>query len=162
MLKNTSVQYKSMPLTSWDIYIENYHNMLTEAKKEVELQHVTTLAKKYNWQNNLDLVFEQHDYEALIITDINQNIIWVNEGFTVMTGYPQKFAINKTPRFLQGVETSMETKERIRKKIIQNKPFREIIINHKKDKTTYKCEVNIIPLFNGETTHYMALERQVV
>ncbi|WP_420574343.1 PAS domain-containing protein [Kordia sp.] len=156
------VNYKSMPLISWDIYMENYQNMLVASKKKMELSEVTTLAKKYQWQNDLNLVFSEHEYEAIIITDIKQNIIWVNEGFTKMTGYSQKFALNKTPNFLQGKETSIETKNRIRSKIMQNKPFKEIIINHKKDSTTYKCEVNIIPLYNKETTHFIALEKQVV
>ncbi len=157
-----SINYKTMPLMSWDIYMENYHKMLQEAKKNVELKQVTNLAKKYNWQNDLNLVFSEHDYEAVIITDVNQNIIWVNEGFSTMTGYSQKFALNKTPNFLQGEQTSQETKNRIRQKIKQNKPFKEIIINHKKDKTPYTCEVNIIPLYNNETTHFIAFEKQVV
>ena len=154
--------YKSMPLMSWDIHMENYHNMLAKAIKNTEIQKVTAFAKKHKWQNDLDLVFAAHEYEALIITDINQNIIWVNEGFTSMTGYSQKFAINKNPRFLQGEQTSLEAKNRIREKIKLQKPFTEIIVNHKKDKTTYKCEVNIIPLYNKETTHYIALEKLVV
>ncbi|MCH2193257.1 PAS domain-containing protein [Kordia sp.] len=160
--KTISPNHKSMPLISWDIFMENYHNTLQASKKKVELTQVTTLAKKYNWQNDLELVFSKHDYEALIITDINQNIIWVNEGFTNMTGYSQKYAINKTPRFLQGAQTSVETKNRIREKIQLQQPFKEVIINHKKDKTTYKCEVNIIPLYSEETTHFIALEKQVV
>jgi PAS domain S-box-containing protein len=151
-----------MPLTSWDIYIDNFHNLLSESKKKVELAQVTELAEKYNWQNDLEHVFSELEYEALIITDINQNIIWVNEGFTTMTGYTHKFALNKTPRFLQGEQTSTATKNRIRNKIMRNQPFKEVIINHKKDKTTYKCEVNIIPLYSKETTHFIAFEKQVV
>ncbi|MEM6721812.1 MAG: PAS domain-containing protein [Bacteroidota bacterium] len=162
MLHNQSENYKAMPLTSWDIYIDNYHKQLVEAKKELELQQVTMLAEKYKWQNDLRTVFSKREYEALIITDINQNIIWVNEGFTAMTGYSQKFAINRTPRFLQGMQTSQSTKSRIRNKIKQQQPFKEIIVNHKKDKTTYKCEVNIIPLYGKETTHFIAFEKQVV
>ncbi len=156
------ISYKTMPLMSWDIYMENYGKMLVEATKKGELKQVASLAKKYNWQNDLDLAFSEHEYEALVITDINQNIIWVNEGFCTMTGYSQKFALNKTPNFLQGAQTSLETKKRIRKKIKQNIPFKEIIINYKKDKTPYTCEVNIIPLYNNKTTHFIAFERQVV
>ncbi|WP_298512696.1 PAS domain S-box protein [uncultured Kordia sp.] len=118
-VKMQSVSYKTMPLMSWDIFMENYHNTLLASKKKAEQLQVASLAKKYNWQNDLDLVFSEHEYEALIITDIHQNIIWVNEGFTNMTGYSQKFALHKTPRFLQGTETSVETKNRIRQKIKQ-------------------------------------------
>jgi len=112
--------------------------------------------------NDINKAFEINDYEALIITDSNQNIIWVNNGFTQMTGYSKTFALNKTPRFLQGDKTSIYAKKRIRQNISKNKPFREVIVNHKKDGSTYKCEVKILPLFNkNETTHYMAFEKRV-
>jgi len=155
-------KFKAMPLMSWDIFMTDYHGRIAEALKHVELTQVLSLAQKFNWKNNLEKAFEDNDYEALIITDKDQNIIWVNNGFTEMTGYPKTFALHKTPRFLQGEKTSKHTKSRIRQNIINDKPFREVIINHKKDGTPYKCEVHIMPLYNEETTHFIAFERQVV
>ena len=105
--------------------------------------------------------FSKNDYEALIITDKNQNIIWVNDGFSKMTGYPKKEALNKTPKFLQGEKTSAETKKKIWQNILLDKPFKEVIINYKKDQTPYKCEVKILPLYNKQTTHYIAFERKI-
>ncbi|MBF8149399.1 PAS domain-containing protein [Winogradskyella sp. F6397] len=153
---------KSMPLLSWDIYRDGYHKRMTEAKKKIELEKVLSFAKQFNWQNDLEIAFAENDYEALIITDINQKIIWVNDGFTSMTGYSKSFALNKTPRFLQGEKTSLRTKAKIKSKIELNKPFKEVIVNHRKDKSIYKCEVKIIPLYHKETTHFIALEKQVV
>lgn len=153
---------KPMALLSWDIFMDGYQKRMIEAKKEKELKEVLSFAKKFNWKNDLNLAFSENDYEALIITDKHQNIIWVNDGFTSMTGYSKKFAVNKTPKFLQGEETSLKTKKLIKGKLAENKPFKEIIINYKKDNTTYNCEVNIIPLYNENTTHFIAFERQVV
>lgn len=153
---------KPMPLLSWDIFMDGYHRRLTEARKRVELEKVLSFAKQFNWQNNLELAFSENDYEALIITDKNQKIVWVNDGFTSMTGYSKSFALNKTPRFLQGEKTSLETKSRIKSKIELNKPFNDIIINHRKDNSIYECEVKIIPLYKKETTHFIAFEKQVV
>ena len=152
---------KLLPLFSWDFSIESYHKRLDETKREMDFAQVLTLAKQFNWKNDLNLAFQQNDYEALIITDKNQKIIWVNDGFSTMTGYPKAFAINKTPRFLQGANTFPETKERIRKSIERNMPFKDIIINHRKDNSPYKCEVKIFPLYNKETTHFIAFEREV-
>ncbi|MCT4628915.1 PAS domain-containing protein [Winogradskyella sp.] len=153
---------RPMPLLCWDIFMEGYHERLINAKKEMELKEVLSFAKKFNWKNDLNLAFSENDYEALIITDKHQNIIWVNDGFTTMTGYSKKFAINKTPKFLQGEGTSLEIKSRIKENIIKNKPFKEVIVNYKKDKTPYNCEVKIIPLFGENTTHFIAFEKQVV
>jgi len=150
------------PLLSWDIFMENYQKRIAEAKLNVELQKVISLAEKFNWKNDLKIAFKENDYEAIVITDLNQKIIWMNEGFTKMTGYPKKFALNKTPQFLQGEKTSPDIKKRFREKIIQNKPFKEIIVNYKKDSTAYNCEIKIIPLFNDQTTHYIAFEKEVI
>lgn len=158
---NSMLQSNNMPLMSWDFFMDSYHRRMVRAKKETELEKVMAFAKQFEWQHNLENAFSEHDYEALIITDQNQKIIWVNEGFTSMTGYTKTFAVNKTPRFLQGKETSLETKARIKSKIAQGKPFQDIITNHRKDNSTYKCEVNIIPLYGAETTHFIAFERKV-
>ena len=152
---------KIMPLISWDIFMDSYNRRLIEVKKRIEMQQVFSYAKKFNWKNDLNLTFSENDYEALIVTDKNQNIIWVNDGFTSMTGYSKQFAINKTPEFLQGKETSVNTKNRINKKILTDKPFKEIIVNYKKDKTSYLCEIKIIPLYNEGVTHFIAFEKKV-
>ena len=108
-----------------------------------------------------DKIIHKNDYEAIIATDLNRKIIWVYNGFSEMTGYSKRLALDKTPTFLQGEKTSSKTKERIRQKLKLNKPFKEVIINYKKDKTPYRCEVQIIPLYKDGTTHFMALEKQV-
>ena len=151
-----------MPLLSWDFFMDNYHKKITASRKNRELLYFQSLAKKFDWKNNLNQEFSTNDYEALVITDAQQKIIWVNEGFSTMTGYSKKFAINKTPKFLQGEETSIETRNRIKTNIVNNKPFKEVIINYRKDKTSYNCEVKIIPLYNKEVTHFIAFEKEVI
>ena len=152
---------KPMPLLSWDIFMDGYQKMIHKAKKRTELEEVLAFAQKFNWKNDLQTVFSETDYEALIITDKNQEIIWVNDGFTSMTGYSKKFALTKTPRFLQGARTSDKAKNRIKTKIALDKPFKDVIVNHRKDNSTYTCEVKIVPLYSEKTTHYIAFERKV-
>lgn len=153
---------RSMPLLSWDLYMEGYNRQMTAATQRLEREKVLGFAEKFNWENDLNLAFSENEYDALIITDLNQNIIWVNEGFSTMTGYSKSFAMNRTPKFLQGKETLEESKNRIRKKILQQVPFKEIIINHKKDGTAYSCEVKIIPLISDKPTHFIAFEKEVI
>ena len=152
---------RAMPLLSWDIYIQHYHKHLKQIEKESELEQVNELAEKFNWKNDMNTLINESEYEAIVVTDINQKIIWVNNGFTEMTGYSKKFAVNKRPSFLQGARTSEKTKNIIRENIKKDISFKEVIINYKKDKTPYVCEVQIIPLYGEETTHYIALEKKV-
>ncbi|MEL6558111.1 MAG: PAS domain S-box protein [Bacteroidota bacterium] len=152
----------SMALLSWDVFMDGIHERMFDTKQENEIKQIFYFANKFNWQNNLRAIFSENDYEAIVITDRYQKIIWVNDGFTSMTGYSKTFAINKTPKFLQGEHTSEETRKRIKTKIQRDKPFTDVIVNHRKDKSIYKCELKIFPLHGEETTHYMALEKQVV
>lgn len=153
---------KVMPLTSWDIFTTGQFIRSSQINKIRERNAVLSFANKFKWKTDLSEVFDESDYEALILTDKSQKILWVNDGFSDMTGYTKTFALNKTPRFLQGKDTSVTTKKQIAQKITEGKPFKEIIINHKKDGTPYKCEVKIIPLLREqEITHYIAFERQV-
>lgn len=155
--------FKSLPLLSWDIYSQNRQVNLLESQQEQDILKVKALASTFNWNNDIDSIFSDSDYEALIVTDVTQNILWVNNGFPKMTGYSKGDALNKTPRFLQGEKTTEKKRDIIRKKLSSNLPFQEVIINHKKDGTPYTCEVKIIPLFtNNIKTHYIALEKQVV
>jgi len=151
-----------MPLMSWDIFSEDFNTTIENSKTLNDIAQVKSFAKKSKWKNKIDGIFKNQDFEALIITDINQKILWVNNGFTEMTGYSKKFALNKTPNFLQGEATQTATRKRVRTKLELLKPFTEVITNYRKDNTQYKCEVKIIPLYKEKVTHFLAIERKVV
>lgn len=156
------LEQKKMPLMSWDIFMNSFHENMSDTIKKLDLEQVLSFAKKFNWKNDLEQAFQDNNYEALIITDVKQNIIWVNKGFSKMTGYTKKEALHKSPRFLQGKNTSEIQRKNIRENLVKNRPFKQVIENHKKDNTSYKCEVKIYPLYNAETTHYIAFEKQII
>ena len=53
----------------------------------------------------------QHSGEAIVITDVDNNIITVNPAFTSLTGYSQAEAIGRNPRFLSAGRTTPEEYE---------------------------------------------------
>jgi len=150
-----------MPLLSWDIFSQYYFKTLSNLKIESDIKIVKAFAAKAKWKNEIDAIFKDQDFDALIITDAEQKIVWVNDGFTQMTGYSKTFAVNKKPHFLQGVNTSIKTKKHIRNRLNDLKPFTEIITNYRKDNSTYECEVKIIPMYAENVTHFLAIEKQV-
>lgn len=155
-------EVSGMPLMSWDVFMGNYHQTLKKLKIDTDIDRVKQFGEKANWKNELDTIFDNRDFEALIITDAEQKIQWVNDGFTEMTGYSKTYALNKTPRFLQGTNTSQETKSKIRTQLRDFKPFEGIITNYRKDNSLYKCDVKIIPMYSEKVTHFLAIERLVV
>lgn len=152
---------KIMPLLSWDIYSSYFFNINNQFKKEKDIREIVDLAEKFEWTTDLKVLLATEDFDALVVTDHHKKIMWVNDGFSDMTGYPKKYAIHKTPSFLQGKDTSEETKERIRQKIAAHLPFTDVIINYKKDNTPYKCQIKIIPLYGKDAIHYLAIEKEV-
>jgi len=152
-----------LPLMSWDLFAEANFKRLSVAKQSQDIVNVKHLADQFHWDNNLDTIFDDAQFEAILITDLQQKILWVNKGFSKMTGFSKREALDKTPQFLQGPETLPTSKQSIKKQLNANSPFKEVIVNYKKNGTPYKCEVNIFPLYkNGYKTHFMALEREVV
>jgi len=155
---------KLMPLISWDMFSEHYFKKLNTSKKCMDLKKIKSFSRKYGWENNIETLFKSVDFSAIILTDKNKKIKWVNDGFTDMTGYTKKEALKKTAGFLQGPKTSKRKKAEIEFKLKENKPFKTSLINYRKNKSIYTCEVHIFPLFNKvrKTTHFIALEREVL
>ena len=156
------VTYKPTSLTSWDIHQQHFNKLSNILSVEKDLQEIKKMATLFQWKNDIDSIIKNNDFEALVVTDLSKKIIWVNNGFSKMTGYSKKHILHQRPQFLQGESTSEYSREKIRTKLLKNKPFKEIIVNYKKDKSPYYCELHIFPLYNKETTHFLALEKEVV
>ena len=103
-IKSQMVQ--SMPLLSWDLFSQQHQNTLKKLKRNQDIIKIVDMAEKLKWKNDIQSMFEENPFEALIVTDLRRNIIWVNDGFTEMTGYHKNEALNRTPAFLQGSKTS--------------------------------------------------------
>ena len=150
-----------LPIMSFDLYIDYFSDEINKLNRLNDINIIKEFATKFQWTNNLDEIFSNETFETIVLTNKTQEIIWVNDGFKKMTGYSKNFALKKTPSFLQGKNTSEESKIRIREKIRQNKPFKETVLNYRQDKTVYQCEIKGFPLSYEDTTHYIALEKSI-
>jgi PAS domain S-box-containing protein len=154
-------QNQPAPLMCWDICSSRLNKLLNIPFTIEDLNTLNKFRERFHWMEDLGKLLADKSFEAIILTDIKQKIIWVNDGFETMTGYPKAFAINKTLSFLQGKETSPEVRDKIRANLQKLVPFRETIINYRKDNSLYKCELNIFPLKGENSIHFLSLEREV-
>jgi len=102
--------------------------------------------------------------DAVIITDAQERITWVNNAFIKLTGFTFDECKGMVPRdLLQGPKTSGETKKRLKQAIDKRESVEEVILNYSKDGTPFWLEINIDPIFDeeGECTHFIAIERDV-
>ena len=90
-------------------------------------------------------------------------IVYVNTAFEELTGFSKEEVIGKSPRILQGPNTSIEAKERIRLALENQEAVRTTIFNYSKQGNEYWSDISIIPLMdeNGVVTHFAAIERDV-
>jgi PAS domain S-box-containing protein len=106
--------------------------------------------------------------DAVVITTADLDspgpiITYVNKAFSDISGYTAEEAIGKSPRFLQGEFTKRETLDALRKALSQGKPFKDELLNYRKDGTPYWLEISIVPVkdSDGRITHYAGIERDI-
>lgn len=161
MIKESNIRMS--PLLSFDFYLESYHKLLRQFKKEGDLKRMRSLFGT-NIDQNIQRIVQTQDYDALVITDLNQTIVWVNDGFTEMTGYHKKYALGKRPSFLQGAKTSKMIKRQIKDQLINSHCYKGSIVNYRKNGEAYRCQIDIVPIYGptGEQTHFIALEKELL
>lgn len=130
--------------------------------KASEYETLLKFEQRFGWQLDLQALLSA-EYSALVVTTASQQILWVNKGFTQMSGYSKSFAVGRKPSFLQGEKTCGHTSSRIREQLQAQVPFTETVLNYRKNGQLYLCQVSITPLVNsrGELTHFIALEKEL-
>ncbi len=101
---------------------------------------------------------------AVVVTDANGLIEWVNDGFVRATGYTLEEAAGRTPgSFLQGPETDPKTIEYMRKQIREQRGFKAEVLNYHKDGSTYWISLEVQPILDeaGKLTNFMAIEADI-
>ena len=101
---------------------------------------------------------------AVIITDAQRRITWVNEGFSRITNYSSKEVVGKKPgEFLQFDKTDKDTIARLRAALDAGQGFRGEILNRSKDGQEYWLDLDIQPLLDGKgvLTGFMAIESDI-
>ncbi|MDX2013203.1 MAG: ATP-binding protein [Myxococcaceae bacterium] len=101
---------------------------------------------------------------AVVITDAARRIVWVNDGFTRLTGYSAEEAFGQKPGgLLQGPKTDPDTIARMRRALDAGEPFRGVLLNGAKDGREYWLDLDIQPLCDaqGQLTGFMAIETDV-
>ncbi|WP_281284948.1 PAS domain S-box protein [Chitinolyticbacter meiyuanensis] len=111
----------------------------------------------------LSLVANETD-NAVIITDPDGRIQFVNPGFTRMTGYNQDEVLGRKPgSFLQGEHTEQGTVAQIRDNIRSRQPFFGEILNYHKSGKPYWISLAINPVFDptGKLIHFISIQANV-
>lgn len=101
---------------------------------------------------------------AIVLTDVNGNLEWVNSAFSELTGYTREEALGKNPRELvKSGKHGQEFYEELWGTILRGQVWRGELINRRKDGTLYTEEESITPVRNqtGEIDHFIAVKQDI-
>ena len=100
---------------------------------------------------------------AVIVTDLERKIVFVNKAFTDITGYTSQEVQGRSPSILQGPETNERTLQRIKMKLESFERVNETVLNYTKSGEKYWIDLDIYPFLDdlGKPKHYMAIQNVV-
>lgn len=143
--------------TIFAVFAEQVRAILGNLIKSVRLAENSILLKQ------LSLIATKTK-NGVIISDRFGNIEWVNDAFENSTGYTLTEVKGKKPKdFLQGEETSVESKLKLSNALKNRETVEVPVINYTKEGKPYTVMLEITPIFNEEGQHinFIALQKDV-
>ncbi|WP_158228956.1 PAS domain S-box protein [Chitinimonas sp. BJB300] len=101
---------------------------------------------------------------AVFITDAQRQIVWVNEGFSRITGYQPHEVMGKTPaNFLLSPNIDVHTLALMRAQLDAHQSVSSEVLHQTKEGREYWAHVELQPLQDrlGQFTGYMAIETDI-
>lgn len=141
-----------------EIFIDGYIFDITRRKKmEADLEKSEEEVKR------LALV-AQNTTNSVMVTDADENIIWINEGYTRISGYTlEEIKGKKIGYSLHGEGADPTEYQKIRSYLDKKLPYKQEFISYTKNGTPIWLEVDCQPLLDEHGTHlgFMAVENDV-
>ncbi len=90
-------------------------------------------------------------------------VSYINPAFIKITGYAPEEVIGKNCRFLQGGGTNSDTLELLRAAIRRQESFSGVLLNYRKDGSTFWNELKLNPIFDskGKLSRYIGLQTDI-
>jgi len=100
---------------------------------------------------------------AVMLTDADGHIEWVNPAFTHVTGYAASEAIGATPRLLKSGVQSAAYYQRMWATILAGQPFADQLVDRRRDGTLYSAAVTIDPVIDqdGRIIGFIGVQKDV-
>ncbi len=141
----------------------------TEVLKEYNAGLVAKLEKKNIELSNavgqlgLQTIALETAADAVMITDAEGVMLWVNPAFTTTTGYTADEAIGKTPRILKSGTHTEAFYRTFWKTILAGNVWRSEFVNRHKDGRIYYGEHTVTPVrdSSGTVTHFVGIMHDI-
>jgi PAS domain S-box-containing protein/diguanylate cyclase (GGDEF)-like protein len=101
--------------------------------------------------------------DAVMITDAEGGIVYVNNAFEEVTGYSKAEVLGRSPSFLKSGFQDESFYDQVWKNLTSGIPYTDIFINRRKDGELYYEAKTITPVRgnNGELTHFVSTGKDI-
>ncbi len=129
--------------------------------REVQVKHSELLQNKAASERLMPAI-EQID-EAVVITDADAKIQYVNPAFEKISGYKRDEVIGENPRILKSDEQDELFYDKMWDTISRGETWRGQLVNRRKDEVLYTEDVSISPVrdISGKIVNYVAVKRDI-
>ncbi len=102
-------------------------------------------------------------FDVIVITDVDGNIVYVNDAFERVTGYQKTEVLGKNPRILKSGLHEISFYRNLWQTILSGNAWKGEFINKKKSGELYNTSASIFPLFSGSgrITHFVSIQRDI-
>jgi len=103
-------------------------------------------------------------FDSIMVTEATEDlpIVFVNEAFTELTGYPADEVIGKSPGLLQGEETEREVLDQLRADLEAGRVFEGETVNYRKGGEPFKMHWRVAAVGGtaAESRYLIAVQRR--
>lgn len=124
---------------------------------------ISLLAARDQEQIRLQTAALEAAANAVVITDLNGQINWVNPAWTALTGYLPDEVIGRNPRILKSGKHEPAFYQEMWDAVLAGRIWRGELYNRRKDGSLYVEEQTITPVraADGTITHFIAIKQDV-
>jgi PAS domain S-box-containing protein len=166
--RNEYIRYDNLPLERIDgshIAVEFTSNVyLVEDNRVIQCNVRDISERKRREDERARLVMAiEHAAEAVVVTDTQGTIEYVNPAFEQITGYTREEAVGKNPRILNSGKQDRAFYAHLWDTIARGDVWSGRFTNMKKDGRLYEEESTISPVFDagGAIVSYVAIKRDI-
>ena len=112
-----------------------------------------------------------HTHDAVVILEAvpgrdsvpGRRVLYVNDAFCRMTGYPKKEVEGRSLHILRGPDSDPATLERIAAALAECTPLRVELLNYRKDGSPFWVDLSLVPVRDGTKpcSHWVMIQRDV-
>jgi PAS domain S-box-containing protein len=120
-------------------------------------------ARRLEHERRLQAAALQAAANAVVITDREGRIVWVNPAFTSITGYEPSDVLGQAPNILKSGQHGSAFYLDLWATILSGRIWHGELVNRRKDGTLYTEEMTITPVRSpeGAIEHFVAVKRDV-